>query len=277
LTHTSGLCYRFRDHPLLGPKYVKANICDGLGPCDVSLAENVKRLASLPLANQPGTAWEYGLSTDVLGRLIEVVSGQSLEAFFKARILDPLGMKDTHFTLPEAKRSRLSALYEPGPDGNTIIRTADGPTVKGALIYSANLAAQGTNGYYSGGAGLLSTASDYARFLQMMLNGGQLDGARILKRESVDAMTRDQIGPLPMWIPVHGFRFGFGFGLTIEAGADPKKDAVGTFSWGGAYFTDFWVDPKHELIGVMMTQIYPSNHVKLRDEFHRLVNEAVLP
>ena len=199
LTHTSGLCYRFRNHPLVGKKYAEADICDGLIPSKHSLAENVRRLASLPLVHQPGTAWEYGLSTDVLGRLVEVVSGQSLDAFFTERIFHPLKMSDTHFVLPEAKRSRLAALYEPGPDGK-IVRTGDGPTVKGALIYAASLPYQPTKGYYSGGAALVSTAGDYARFLQMLLNGGELDGARILNRETVAAMTRDQIGGLAMWI-----------------------------------------------------------------------------
>jgi CubicO group peptidase (beta-lactamase class C family) len=274
LTHTSGLCYRFRNHPLVGRKYADADICDGLTPSDHSLAENVRRLAGIPLANQPGTAWEYGLSTDVLGRLVEVVSGQPLEAFFTERIFNPLKMNDTHFVLPEAKRNRLAALYEPGPDGK-IVRAGEGPTVKGTLIYSASLPYQGTKGHFSGGAGLVSTAGDYARFLQMLLNGGELEGARILRRETVAAMTRDQIGALPMWIPVHGFRFGFGFGINTSPGTDPKKDPVDTFGWGGIYYTDFWVDPKHEVVGVMMTQIYPSDRLKLRDLFHRLVNEAV--
>jgi CubicO group peptidase (beta-lactamase class C family) len=275
LTHTSGICYRFRNHPLLGRKYVEANINDGLAASNHSLAENVRRLAGLPLANQPGTAWEYGLSTDLLGRLVEVVSGQSLEQFFTDRIFKPLKMSDTHFVLPEAKRARLSALYEPSGDTHKVVRTGDGPTVKEALIYAASLPYQGTTGYFSGGAGLVSTAGDYARFLQMLLNHGELDGVRILKSETVHAMTHDQIGPLPMWIPVHGFRFGYGFGINTLSGADPKKDPVGTFSWGGAYYTDFWVDAKHQTIGVMMTQLYPSNHMKLRDEFHRLVNEAM--
>jgi CubicO group peptidase (beta-lactamase class C family) len=236
----------------------------------------VRRVAGIPLAHQPGTAWEYGLSTDVIGRLVEVVSGQSLEAFFSERIFSPLKLNDTHFVLPEGKHSRLAALYEPGADGK-ITRVGDGPTVKGTLIYAASLPYDGTKGYFSGGAGLVSTAGDYARFLQMLLNGGELEGTRILKPDTVAAMTRDQIGGLPMWIPVHGFHFGLGFGINSSPGTGPNKDAAGTFSWGGIYYTDFWVDPKHEVIGVMMTQIYPSDRLKLRDEFHRLVNEAVGP
>jgi CubicO group peptidase (beta-lactamase class C family) len=274
LMHTSGLCYRFTDRPHLGRLYTEAGICDGLTPSEITLEENVRRLAALPLRHYPGTAWEYGLNTDVLGRLIEVVSRQSLGSFFGQRILRPLKMTDTYFLLPEAECDRLAALYEPGPDGK-IKRAADGPTVRGALFYSANAAYRQRPGYFSGGAGLLSTAGDYARFLQMMLNRGELEGARILRPETVEAMTRDQTQGLPLWIPVHGFAFGYGFGVTTQPGADGKKDPPGTFGWGGIYYTDFWVDPRDEVIGIMMTQIYPSGQLKLRDEFHRLVNESI--
>jgi CubicO group peptidase (beta-lactamase class C family) len=276
LMHTSGLCYRFTSRPYLGRLYAQAGICDGLSPCDHSLAENVRRLAGLPLLHQPGTAWEYGLNTDVLGRLVEVVSGQSLDAFFTERIFTPLKMSDTHFVLPESKRGRLAALYEPGPGGK-IARVGDGLTVKGELIFSPSFVYQGNNGYYSGGAGLVSTAGDYARLLQMMLNRGELDGVRILRPETVDAMTRNQTENRPLWIPVHGFGFGYGFGVTTRTNPDTRKDSVGSFSWGGIYHTDFWVDPQHEVVGVMLTQIYPSGHLKLRDGFHRLVNEAIRP
>jgi CubicO group peptidase (beta-lactamase class C family) len=276
LTHTSGLCYRFRNNLPAARLYAQVGICDGLCPCDHSLAENVRRLAGLPLAHQPGTAWEYGLSTDVLGRLIEVVSGKSLDAYFAEQIFVPLAMNDTHFVLPESKRGRLAALYEPGTDGR-VSRVGEGTTSRGELYYSASLPYKGTDGYFSGGAGLVSTAEDYARFLQMLSNGGELAGTRILRPETAHAMTGDQTGSLPLSIPVHGFRFGFGFGIATGSSADVKKDPAGTFAWGGIYYTDFWVDPQHELIGVMMTQIFPSDHLKLRDEFHRLVNESVQP
>ncbi len=276
LMHTSGLSYRFHNHPFAGRLYTEAGICDGLSPCDHTLADNVRRLASLPLVLQPGTAWEYSLSTDVLGRLIEVVSGKSLDAFFAERIFTPLAMHDTHFVLPDSKRGRLAALYEPGTAG-ALTRAGDGPTVQGTLVFSASNPYHGTAGYFSGGAGLVSTANDYARFLQMLLNRGELEGARILRPETVQAMTRDQTEGLPLWITAHGPNFGYGFGVVTQAGADIKKDPVGTFSWGGIYYTDFWVDPQHELIGIMLTQVYPSTNLKLRDEFHRLVNESVQP
>ena len=273
LTHTSGLCYRFTDRPHVGRLYAESGICDGLTPSEFTMAENVRRLAGLPLHHQPGTAWEYGLNTDVLGRMVEVVSGQSLDAFIRARILEPLKMRETTFLLPKSRVDRLAALYEPGPDGK-IKRTPDGTSVKGALIYSADAAYRQRPGYFSGGAGLLSTAGDYARFLQMLLNRGELDGTRILKAETVDAMTRPQTGPLPLWITVHGNTFGYGFGVVTRPD-DPKGDPIGAFSWGGIYYTDFWVDPKDELIGIMMTQVYPSGNLKLRDEFHRIVNASI--
>jgi len=274
LNHTSGLCYRFRNAPYVGRLYADAGICDGITPSDHSLAENVRRLSRLPLVHQPGTAWEYGLSTDVLGRVVEVVSGKSLEAFFSDKIFTPLKMNDTHFVLPDAKRGRMAALYEPGT-GGSILRTGEGPTTKGALIYSANLPYAGTENYFSGGAGLVSTAGDYARFLQMLLNRGEIDGTRLLRPETVDAMTRDQSGGLSMWIPSHGLGFGYGFGVTTKPDHSGRKDPVGTFGWGGIYYTDFWVDPRHDVIGLMMTQIYPSAELRLRDEFHRLVNESL--
>jgi CubicO group peptidase (beta-lactamase class C family) len=274
LMHTSGLSYRMMGRPILGRLYAEAGVCDGLSPCDHSLAENVRRLARLPLLHQPGTAWEYGLNTDVLGRLVEVVSDQSLDVFFTERIFKPLGMNDTHFVLPEAKRDRLAALYEPGPSG-AIVRTGDGPTTKGGAIYAASFAYKGNTGYYSGGAGLVSTAGDYSRFLQMLLNRGELDGVRLLRPETVDAMTRDQTEGLSLWIGAHGPTFGYGFGIATKPSSDGKNDPVGTFSWGGIYYTDFWVDRKHELIGIMLTQIYPSDGLTLRDQFHHVVNQAI--
>jgi CubicO group peptidase (beta-lactamase class C family) len=183
-------------------------------------------------------------------------------------------MTETNFLLPEGERDRLTALYEPGPD-HRIKRAADGTTTAGALLYSPTVAYRQRPGYCSGGAGLLSTAGDYARFLQMLLNRGELDGVRVLRPETVAAMTRNQTGDLPMWIPVHGFGFGYGFGIVTKPNADGMKDPAGTFAWGGIYNTDFWVDPKDEVIGIMMTQIFPSGHLKLREEFHRIVNESI--
>ena len=192
LTHTSGLSYRFFDRPVLGRLYAASGVSDGLCETPGTVADNVGRLARLPLLHQPGTAWEYGLNTDVLGRVVEVVSGRTLDEFFRDRIFGPLKMEDTSFVVPEAKRHRLAALYTPGPD-KAIRRVGPGPVEAGALVYSATYPTRDGSTYFSGGAGLCSTIGDYARFLQMLLNRGELDGtaaAQARDRRPDDASTR---------------------------------------------------------------------------------------
>jgi CubicO group peptidase (beta-lactamase class C family) len=195
LTHTSGITYRFFGRPHLGKLYAEAGVSDGLAETAGTIGENVKRLAKLPLLHQPGTAWEYGLNTDVLGRVVEVASGKSLDASFRERLFKPLQMHDTGFLVPNEKRSRLAALYTPD-DKKIIRRVGNGPVHAGSLVYSATYPTADNNHSYSGGGGLTSTARDYGRFLQMLLNRGELDGKRLLKPETVDQMTRNQIGDL---------------------------------------------------------------------------------
>ena len=272
LTHTSGITYRFRGGPV-GELYAKAGVCDGLSQTDDTLADNVRRIAAQPLLHEPGAAWEYGLNTDVLGRVVEVASGQSLDEFFRARIFEPLGLRDTHFFLPEGKERRLAALYEPGPD-KTIRRVGDEPVTTGPLIFSSTYHYRGPRKLHSGGAGLASTASDYARFLHMLLDGGAFGGKRVLKEETVRAMTRDQIGDLKMAVGTHGSRFGYGFGVVMNKGETKDAPSVGTFSWGGAFYTSFFVDPERRLVGVLLTQIFPSAHLTLRQDFQRLALAA---
>jgi CubicO group peptidase (beta-lactamase class C family) len=273
LTHTSGLCYGFLAGDKLGPQYREARVCDGLAPAEGTLQENVHRLAGLPLKHQPGSAWEYGLSTDVLGRLVEVVSSKSLDEFFREQIFLPLEMTDTHFPLPAAKRHRLAALYRPGADktvqevGNDLMRV-------GTLTYSAAMPFSAT-GYFSGGAGLVSTAPDYARFLQMLLNKGELGGKRLLRRETVKLMTRNQVGDLKVTIRDHGDKFGYGVGVVTKAAQAKEVGSAGTFSWGGIYNTYFWVDPEKEVVGVLMSQLYPFDHLTIREDFQRLIYEAL--
>jgi CubicO group peptidase (beta-lactamase class C family) len=276
LTHTSGLTYRFFDRPVLGKLYADAGVSDGLVETPGTIGENVRRLAPLPLLHEPGTAWEYGLSTDVLGRLVEAVSGLTLDRFFHERVFAPLKMNDTYFVLPKEKRPRLAALYAPAGDANkTVRRVPEGPVRAGPLVYSATYPIWDASKYYSGGAGLVSTPGDFARFLQMLVNRGELDGARVLKPETVDLMTKNQIGGLAGGFFPHGERFGYGFGVVTEPAPGGKGPAPGSFSWGGIFYTFFWADPKRELIGVMMTQVFPSDHLKLREEFQRLVYEAL--
>ena len=229
LTHTSGLTLGFLADGRLGQLYREAKVCDGLSRTDCTLAENVRRLAALPLKNQPGTAWEYGLSTDVLGRLVEVVSGESLDAFFRERIFQPLGMTDTGFTVPAGQRNRLAAIYRPGTD-KTIKEVLDDPVRLGTLTFSPSLSYDGT-AYYSGGSGLVSTAPDYARFLQMLLNKGELGGKRLLKTETVARMTINHLGGLKVTIGGHGDGFGFGFGIVTPSENGKEVASPGTFSW----------------------------------------------
>jgi CubicO group peptidase (beta-lactamase class C family) len=276
LTHTSGLTYRFFDKPVLGKLYARAEVSDGLSETPGTIGDNVRRLAALPLLNDPGTAWEYGLSTDVLGRLVEVVSGWTLDQFFRERIFTPLKMNDTYFLLPQDKRPRLAAVYAPGSDPKkTARRVSDGPMQAGALVYSATYPVWDESQYYSGGAGLVSTLGDYARFLQMLVNRGELDGTRVLKPETVDRMTKNQVGNLGGVFFEHGDRFGYGFGIVTESGRGVQVASPGSFSWGGIFYTYFWADPKRDLIGVMVTQIYPSDHLTLRQDFQKLVYEAL--
>lgn len=272
LTHTSGLSYRFAGKPHLAEMYVRAGVSDGLSETPGSIGDNAWRIAQVPLLHDPGTAWEYSLSTDVLGRVVEVASGQSLDTFFRSRIFDPLGMDDTHFVLPEEKRDRLAAVYEPDEDGG--IRPLDArPEQHGPLVYSASYPTWDDGAYYSGGAGLVSTLGDYSRFLQMLLNEGELDGVRVLEPGTVEAMTTDQVGDLepPDW--GHGRGFGFGFGVATGEGEAPW--AVGSYSWGGFFNTYFWVDPRNELVGVVFSQKYPAGDASFSQDVLRITYEAL--
>ncbi|CAN5410984.1 serine hydrolase domain-containing protein [soil metagenome] len=270
LTHTSGLTYRFMAQPPFTELYHKADICDGLTRPSITMADNMRRLASVPLLHQPGSAYQYGLSTDVLGRVVEVVTGQSLEAFMRSRIFEPLGMNDTYFDLPSDKVSRLAAVYEPGAD-KSIGRIGDKPVVKGELAYCVTAPYEGQRGYCSGGGGLTSSTADYARFLQMLLNGGEWNGKRILKSETVKQMTSNQIGDIKFMMPTG--RFGYGFGVVAASDNDPMS-SVGAYAWGGFFGTMFWVDPEKNLIGVLMTQVVGSNDQTFFQEFKKLAYAA---
>jgi CubicO group peptidase (beta-lactamase class C family) len=239
-----------------------------------TIGDNVRKLAKLPLVCQPGAAWEYGLNSDVLGHVVEVISGKSLDQFCRERIFRPLKMTDTYFIVPKEKRARLSALYSIDAD-KKISRVGDKPVTHDAVTYSSNYSTNDGSKYYSGGAGLASTTGDYFRFCQMMLNHGELDGVRLLKPETVDRMTRNQLGDLPIPFPGSG-AMGYGFGVLTEKGKESAKDpaTVGTYSWGGAFGTYFWVDPANDLIGVYLSQIYPPDF-GLANEFKRLTYEAL--
>ena len=274
LTHTSGITYRLINKPFVSKMYAEAGVSDGIVETQGTLGDNVRKIAKLPLVCQPGEAWEYGLNTDVLGHVVEGVSGKSLEEFCRERIFRPLKMNDTCFVLPKEKQSRLSALYSMGND-KKIARVGAEPITAGNFIYSSTYSTREGYSYYSGGAALVSTPGDYFRFCQMMLNHGELDGVRVLKAETVDRITQNQIGDLQIPFPGAGV-FGYGFGILTEKGKEEAKDpaGVGSFSWAGAFGTYFWVDPKNELIGVFMTQVSPPDFALLLG-FKRLTYEAM--
>jgi CubicO group peptidase (beta-lactamase class C family) len=272
LNHTSGITYRFWDKPIFGKLLDEAGVIDGLMESSGTAGDNVRRLVRVPLVFQPGSGWEYGLNTDVLGHVIEVASGQSLDAFFRQRIFEPLGMRDTHFVLPADKRSRLAALYTPD-ESKRIRRVGAGPQQIGATRFSATYPLNDKSEFFSGGAGLVSTLGDYARFLQMLLNRGELSGQRLLKPETVEQMTTNQIGDFSPSIAHHGDKFGFGFGVVSSASPD-QAASVGSYSWGGIFHTYFLVDPREKIIAIFATQIYPFDHLTLHSDFKRLVYEA---
>jgi len=272
LTHSSGITYRIMAKPFVSKLYEDADVCDGLVESPVSLADNVRKIAKLPLACQPGSAWEYGLSTDVLGHVVEVVTGKSLEDYMRERIFQPLKMNDTRFNLGLDKQSRLASLYTIQEDKS--LRKVGDAVKKGPFVYSGTVPTHADNKYFSGGAGLVSTAGDYFRFCQMMMNCGELNGARVLKSETVATMPQNQLGKIRSMFP-GGDLTGYGFAVLSAEGKKSQNDpaGVGTYAWGGAYGTYFWIDPKNELIGVFMAQVPPVSN--LGAEFKNAVYAAM--
>jgi CubicO group peptidase (beta-lactamase class C family) len=240
MRHTSGLTYGFFGNSLAKKAYLEAGVTKG----DYTNAEFIDRIAKLPLAYQPGTTWDYSHSTDVLGRLVEVVSGTSLYEFEKQRLLAPLGMNDTGFYVTDsAKQPRIA---EPFPNDRTIGIEAsfNDPRVAGK--------------WESGGGGMVSTATDYARFLQMLLSGGALDGKRYLSPKTVAFMTSDHVGdgivPGPFYLPGPGYGFGLGFAVRRSNGLAPDAGSAGDYTWNGVGGTHFWVDPKEDMFVVFLIQ-----------------------
>jgi CubicO group peptidase (beta-lactamase class C family) len=270
LTHTSGITYQFISAEPWAKLYKEAGISDGLVQTEGTIGDNIKKLARLPLMHQPGERFSYGLNTDVLGYLVEVVSGMTLDQFFQKRIFEPLQMKDTHFFLPQEKLSRLAAVYNQLPD-SSIKRMNDDPDTRGYLTYSASYHYKGPRTFYSGGAGLASTISDYARFLQMTLNGGELDGARVLSRKSVELMTVNHTGDL-----FGNAGFGLGFSVVRDIGKGNELGSVGQYGWGGFFHTNFFVDPKEKMIGIFMSQLYPANGLRLHERFRSLAYQSIV-
>ena len=267
LTHTAGISYGTES-------FVAAQYeAKGLGPAagfgwytadkDEPICTTMERLATLPFVAQPGEAWVYGYNTDILGCVVEQASGMPLDQFIRTRITEPLGLKDTMFFLPPTARERLAAVYASGPDG-LIVRAPDGSRGQGSYV-------DGPRRSFAGGAGLLSTARDYARFLEMIRNGGELDGVRILAPRTVRLMTTNQAGTLHS---TTGLGYGFGFETVDRFGAN-GMEPVGAFGWGGAYGSWYAVDPDARLTIVFMIQLMP-NSSDIRTKFPTMVYQALM-
>ena len=252
-THTSGFTYGpfMSDDARVARTYARAGV---MSRETKTLAEQVDRLGSVVLAHQPGEEWTYGLSHDVLARVVEVVSGQTYLEYLNEHIFGPLDMRDTGFLVPESSHDRMALIY----------RAGGGELTPSPPSY-------GSDTLFGGGAGLFSTARDYARFCQMLLNGGELDGARILAPESIQQMTTDQIAPLSAF----GSPYGLGFGLDYDTGPDGQPRTLKRYSWGGIFSTNFWIEPPADLAAILMTQVLPTNNGGAERVFRKAVEEAI--
>ena len=262
LTHTAGLANSYRG--IMQPEFQEMSAQTKPGD---TVGDMLKRLATLPLNFHPGDAWEYGRGTDVVGRLVEVMSGQTLDAFLRERIFEPLDMTDTHFYVPESKLGRFTALYHPDADGK--IELTEAPTAASSFFAEPHV-------YFSGAGGLASTARDYFRFHQMMLNGGELEGTRILSRKTVELMTANHTGDKGIWLAGPGYGFGLGYAIVTDLGPAGTPRSKGSFYWSGAYGTIFWVDPSEELIGILLQQLRPYVHLNVRPDMASMTYQAIV-
>ncbi len=267
LTHSSGI-----DYAQIGSKeataiYSKHGIVGGIGVGNILLADKMKKLGSLPLLHQPGEKWTYGLNTDLLGYLVEVVSGMSLAEFFSKKIFEPLGMKDTYFYLPKEKYNRHVTLYSKDSLKH-IIKAPASFDIKGD--FNSNYpASSGT--YFSGGGGLSSTALDYAIFMQMLLNGGVYNNKRILSRSSVNMMTVSQYDKIN-W-PEN--KMGLGFSIHTEKSLAVSPLSPGSYEWGGMFSSSYWIDPKEKIVAQLFLNQFPQSHGEIHDKFKVLVYQAI--
>ncbi|MBN1184420.1 MAG: beta-lactamase family protein [Bacteroidales bacterium] len=260
LNHTTGIGYTFICKEL-DAIYIKAGIPEGIHKTDKTLKDQVLGLAKLPLLHEPGEKFTYGMNTDVLAYLVEVLSGKTFDLFLKERLFDPLGMEDTYFYLPEEKYDRMVTLYEDEKDYN--LR-------KSSLADYYNYPIEGAKTHFSGGGGLSSTALDYARFMQMFMNGGKYNGHQILSRKSIELMTMNQVGDKR-----GNAGFGLGFGITM-ADKTKKLGSEGIYYWGGYFSTSYWLDPSEDLVAVFMTQMHPIEHEEIMDKFQVLTYQAIV-
>lgn len=269
LRHTAGLTYGYFSDTLVDREYRKERLLS-----DLTLTDFVSHLAKMPLVYEPGTRWHYSFSVDVLGRLVEVLSGKSFDVFLQERIFTPLDMKDTGFFVPESKKNRFSKLYAP---------TKDGHVTPALVCYSTKECAEkfpdAAQSFlekptlFSGGGGLVSTTYDYLNFAQMLLNQGQFGGKRYLSRKTVQLMSSDNLGMIPG--PSPGYGFGLGFAVSKAPGEAGMMGSAGEYNWGGAAGTKFWIDPQEDLIGIFMIQILPHTGLEYGNEFRVLTYQSI--
>ncbi len=268
LTHTSGIGYAQIGSDTYKAIAAKAGVFGQIGLPTASLEDQVNRIAALPLEHQPGEKFTYGLNSDILGRLIEVISRQSLADFLRTRIFEPLGMKDTWFYLPADRHKRLVALH--GEDSLKKVITLKDSVEFGATTMVVNYP-NFKGKHYSGGGGLVSTAYDYALFMQMILNKGKLNGKRILSPNSVKLMTSNQISHIKS-----GYNsFGLGFGLFTVVESLKHGVSAGSYSWGGAFSSSYWIDPEKKIVAQLFINQWPQSHGEIHDRFKVLVNSAI--
>ena len=265
LTHSSGVGYAQIGSETMNAIYFKAGVVGGIGLKGGLLADNIKKLGALPLVHQPGEKFTYGLNTDILGYLVEVVSGMSLDRFFSKNIFEPLGMKDTYFYIPKEKQNRLAMLHS---DDKTkhVVNTAEVITVNGTFYRDYPILDGGS--FYSGGGGLVSTAYDYAVFMQMLLNGGDYNGKHLLSKNTIRLMTTSQT-------PNLGITFGLGFQVVTDADAAKNTSSPGSFSWGGMFASSYWIDPKEKIVAQFVLQQYPFSHGDIAEKFKVAVYQAL--
>ncbi|MCG6926362.1 MAG: beta-lactamase family protein [Acidobacteria bacterium] len=267
LTHTAGISYgegpardRWKAAGIQGWYFADR---------DEPVSAVVERMASLPMDAQPGERFVYGYNSDILGVVVEKVSGMTLAEFFAKRITGPLGLEDTMFYLPPAQKDRLAAVYA-AKDGG-IVRATDPRLGQGHYVEGPRVA-------FSGGAGLLSTARDYGRFLQALLDGGELGGVRLLSPKTIELMTVNHVGPrlAEAWDDRHGMGFGLGFDVVVDLGEYARHGSLGAWGWGGAYHTTYWADPKEDLVALLMTQLLPAGDSDIQRTFRALVYQAIV-
>jgi len=272
LSHTSGIGYAQIGSATSNAIYYKNNINGGIGTPYSTLKDVIPRLAKLPLFAQPGEEFYYGLNTDVLGYLIEVISGIPLDKYLQQKIFQPLGMNDTYFFLPKEKQERLVSLYSQGNNKMSI---------QDSLIslngtFSRDFPKTNNGTYFSGGAGLNSTAYDYALFGQMLLNGGELNSKRILSPATIQIMVSNQIGELLMWGDANKTRrFGLGFGILTDYAERTLMIPVGSYGWDGMFASHYWTDPKNKMVVVFMRNIWPTEHWDYGDRIKPLIYQAL--